>query len=171
MDGLNEQKLSTIFALQILKININNMKLLKEFKEFAVKGNMMEMAIGIIIGASFNKVIDVLAKKVLLPPLSLLSDGANFQNKKIVLREALLDASNMVITEEVAIAYGELVGVFLDFLIIGFTVFIVVKFMNRLKDRAQDTKDPTVKTPKDIQLLSDLKELMEEQNKLLKTGV
>ncbi|WP_179346495.1 large conductance mechanosensitive channel protein MscL [Winogradskyella ursingii] len=147
------------------------MKLLKEFKEFAVKGNMMEMAIGIIIGASFNKVIDVLAKKVLLPPLSLLSDGANFQNKKIVLREALLDASNMVITEEVAIAYGELVGVFLDFLIIGFTVFIVVKFMNRLKDRAQDTKDPTVKTPKDIQLLSDLKELMEEQNKLLKTGV
>ena len=66
------------------------MKFLKEFKEFAVKGNMMDMAIGIIIGASFNKVIDVLAKEVLLPPLSLLSDGVNFQDKKIILRDAIL---------------------------------------------------------------------------------
>lgn len=155
-------------ASKLFKIKLY-MKLLKEFKEFAVKGNMMDMAIGIIIGASFNKVIDVLAKKVLLPPLSLLSDGASFQNKKLILRDAVVDNSNKVTTEEVAIAYGELFGVFLDFIIIGFTVFIVVKFMNRLKDRAQDTKDTTVKTPKDIQLLSDLKDLMEEQNKLLKT--
>ncbi len=145
------------------------MKLLKEFKEFAVKGNMMEMAIGIIIGASFNKVIDVLAKQVLLPPLSLLSDGANFENKKLVLRNAVTNVNGEVLVEEVAMAYGMLFGVLLDFLIIGFTVFIVVKFMNRLKNKAQDTKDKTVATPKDIQLLSDLKNLMEEQNKLLKT--
>jgi len=59
------------------------MKLLQEFKEFAVKGNMMDMAIGIIIGASFNQVIDVLVKQILLPPLSLLSDGINLDNKKI----------------------------------------------------------------------------------------
>jgi large conductance mechanosensitive channel len=61
------------------------MKLLQEFKEFAVKGNMMDMAIGIIIGASFNQVIDVLVKQVLLPPLSLLSDGINLDNKKFIL--------------------------------------------------------------------------------------
>lgn len=144
------------------------MKLLKEFKEFAVKGNMMDMAIGIIIGASFNKVIDVLAKQVLLPPLSLLSDGVNFENKKLVLRDAILDASGKITTAEVAVAYGKLTEVFLDFLIIGFTVFLVVKFMNKLRNKAQDTKDETVVTPKDIQLLSDLKDLMEEQNKLLK---
>ena len=58
------------------------MKILKEFKEFAVKGNMIEMAVGIVIGASFNSVIDVLVKNVLLPPLSLLSDGVNFEDKK-----------------------------------------------------------------------------------------
>jgi len=145
------------------------MKLLKEFKEFAVKGNMMEMAIGIIIGASFNKIIDVLAKQVLLPPLSLLSNGANFENKKLVLRNAVTNTNGDVVVEEVAMAYGMLFGVILDFIIIGFTVFIVVKFMNRLKTKAQDTKDKTVTTPKDIQLLSDLKDLMEEQNKLLKT--
>ncbi|MGB0982023.1 MAG: large conductance mechanosensitive channel protein MscL [Winogradskyella sp.] len=144
------------------------MKLLKEFKEFAVKGNMMDMAIGIIIGASFNKVIDVLAKQVLLPPLSLLSDGVNFENKKLVLRDAILDASGKIITTEVVVAYGRLLEVFLDFLIIGFTIFLVVKFMNKLRNKAHDTKDATVVTPKDIELLSDLKNLMEEQNKLLK---
>ncbi|GAB4160871.1 MAG: large-conductance mechanosensitive channel protein MscL [Winogradskyella sp.] len=147
------------------------MKLLKEFKEFAVKGNMMDMAIGIIIGAAFNKVIDVLAKQVLLPPLSLLSDGTNFQDKKLILRDALLDESGAVITSEVAVEYGALIEVFLDFIIIGFTVFIVVKAMNRLRNKAQDTKDETVSTPKDIELLSDLRNLMEEQNRLLRSQV
>ena len=147
------------------------MKLFKEFKEFAVKGNMMDMAIGIIIGASFNKVIDVLTKQVILPPLSLLTDNVNYSDKKLVLRDAISDVSGTVTTSEVAIAYGKLSEVFLDFLIIGFTVFIVVKFMNKLRNKAQDTKDVTVVTPKDIQLLSDLKELMEEQNKLLKSNV
>ena len=144
------------------------MKLLNEFKEFAVKGNMMDMAIGIIIGASFNKVIDVLTKQVLMPPLSLLSESVSFQNRKLILREAVTDASGVIQTSEVAIAYGALIEVLFDFLIIGFTVFIVVKLMNRLRNKAQDAKDKTVATPKDIQLLSDLKDLMEEQNKLLK---
>ena len=80
-------------------IKKGKMKLFKEFKEFAVKGNMMDMAIGIIIGASFNKVIDVLVKKVFLPPLSLLTDGVNMQNKRIILREAVTDASGTNITD------------------------------------------------------------------------
>lgn len=151
------------------ELKYNNMKLFNEFKEFAVKGNMMDMAIGIIIGAAFNKVIDVLAKQVLLPPLSLLSDGVNLNDKKIILRDAVVNSSNEITTSEVAIAYGELLEVFLDFMIIGFTVFLVVKFMNRLKRRAQDTKDETVVTPKDIELLSRLNDLMEEQNQLLKS--
>lgn len=145
------------------------MKLLKEFKEFAVKGNMMDMAIGIIIGAAFNKVIDVLAKQVLLPPLSLLSEGVSLEHKKLVLREPITDSSDAITTTEVAIAYGKLFEVFLDFIIIGFTVFLVVKVMNRLKRRAQDTKDTTVVTPKDIELLSRLNDLMEEQNNILKS--
>ncbi|MEW4922752.1 large conductance mechanosensitive channel protein MscL [Algibacter sp. 2305UL17-15] len=145
------------------------MQLFKEFKEFAVKGNMMDMAIGIIIGAAFNKVIDVLVKKVFLPPLSLLTDGVNFQNKKIILKEAVNKADGTTLTEEVAIGYGALGEAFLDFIIIGFTVFIVVKFMNQLKKKAQDTKDVTVATPKDIELLDKLTQLMEEQNALLKS--
>ena len=144
------------------------MKLFKEFKEFAVKGNMMDMAIGIIIGASFNTVIDVLVKKILLPPLSLLTNGINLQKRSIVLRDAVLDMSGSVISEEVAIGYGVFTEALLDFIIIGFTIFIVVKFMNRLRAKAQDTTDKTVATPKDIELLSQLTKLMEEQNKLLR---
>jgi len=144
------------------------MKLFQEFKEFAVKGNMMDMAIGIIIGASFNKVIDVLVKKVLMPPLSLMTDGVDLQTKRFILRESVLNAKGELIKTEAAIGYGALCEAFLDFVIIGFTIFIVVKFMNRLRNRSQDTQDKTVATPKDIELLSHLTELMEEQNALLK---
>ena len=145
------------------------MKFFKEFKEFAVKGNMMDMAIGIIIGAAFNKVIDVLVKKVLMPPLSLMTDGLNFQDRKYVLREEVLGADGKIVSEAVAIEYGVLFETFLDFLIVGLTVFVVVKAMNQLKDKADDPKNKVVKTPKDIELLSQLTELMEEQNKLLKS--
>ena len=88
-----------------------------------------------------------------------------------MLREAVLGANESVIQNEIALGYGALLEAFLDFLIVGFTIFIVVKVMNRLKNKAQDTKDKTVATPKDIELLSQLTELMEEQNKLLKKKI
>jgi large conductance mechanosensitive channel len=99
------------------------MKLFQEFKEFAVKGNMMDMAIGIIIGAAFNSVIDVLVKQVLMPPLSLLSGSISFDGRKWILREVAQDSEGAVITEEVAIQYGLLLETMLDFLIVGFTIF------------------------------------------------
>ncbi|MBC8399561.1 large conductance mechanosensitive channel protein MscL [Flavobacteriaceae bacterium] len=144
------------------------MKLIQEFKEFAVKGNMIDMAIGIIIGASFNKVIDVLVKKVLLPPLSLLSDGINLESKKIILRESQTNSEGVFLIEEVAIRYGQFVETFLDFLIVGFTIFMVVKFINRLNKKAEDPTDKSISTPKNIQLLIDMNSLLEEQNRILK---
>ena len=145
------------------------MKLFKEFKEFAVKGNMMDMAIGIIIGAAFNKVIDVLVKQVMLPPLSLLSGNTNMGEKRIILKDAIIAADGSVLKAEVAIGYGALLEAAIDFFIIGFTIFIVVKFFNRLLRKAEDTKDETVSTPKNIELLTRLTNLMEEQNGLLKS--
>jgi large conductance mechanosensitive channel len=145
------------------------MGLFKEFKEFAVKGNMIDMAVGIIIGTAFNKVVDVLVKQVVLPPLSLLTDGVNFADRRIILRDGF-DATQVGAVElkEIAIGYGALVEAMLDFVIIGFTIFLVVKFMNNFRRKAQDPKDKTVETPKEIQLLSDLTVLMQEQNDLLK---
>ncbi len=146
------------------------MGIFKEFKEFAVKGNMIDMAIGIIIGASFNKVIDVLVKKVMMPPLSLMTNGLKFQDKSFVLREKVMGASGQLISEEIAIGYGALIEASTDFLVIGFTIFLMVKFLNSIRDKAHDPKNKTVKTPKDIELLSQLTELMKEQNELLKRG-
>ena len=134
------------------------MKLIKEFKDFAVKGNMLDMAIGIIIGASFNSVINVLVKNIILPPLSLMSDGINFQEKKLILR------TQSETTSQVSIDYGLFAETILDFLIVGFTIFIVVKFVNKLKTKADNVKDMTVATPADVQLLSDIKELLKIQN-------
>ncbi|WP_010232179.1 large conductance mechanosensitive channel protein MscL [Gillisia marina] len=145
------------------------MGLFKEFKEFAIKGNMIDMAVGIIIGTAFNKVVDVLVKQVVLPPLSMLTDGINFADRRIILREGIDAAQEGAVeVKEIAIGYGALVEALLDFVIIGFTIFLVVKFMNSFRRKAQDPKDKTVETPKEIQLLSDLTDLMQEQNELLK---
>lgn len=141
-------------------------KLIQDFKEFAVKGNMVDIAIGVIIGASFNKVVDVLVKEIFLPPLSFLTNGTNWENKKIILRAAGIQ-DGVVHPEEIAIGYGKLLEAAVDFLVISLTVFLVVKFINIIRNKAEDPKDPTVKTPKDIELLNEMTELLRRQNELL----
>lgn len=140
--------------------------LIQEFKEFAIKGNMIDIAIGVIIGAAFNKVVDVLVKEIFLPPLSLLTDGVNWENKQFVLREKVVE-NGVTKLEAVSIGYGKLIEAGVDFLIIGFTVFLVVKFMNSLRSKAQDPVDKAETTPKDIELLHRISELLEKQVTLL----
>ena len=154
------------------------MGIIKEFKEFAVKGNMIDMAVGIIIGASFNNVVNVMVKQVIMPPLSLLTNDIHLSDKKIILRHGAEAASEGVVSSnaaqtvpEVAIGYGALIEAFLDFIIVGFVIFLVIKVMNRFRQKAQDPHDKTVETPKDIQLLSDLTELIQEQNSLIRKGM
>ena len=137
-------------------------KFYQEFKDFAIKGNMVDMAIGIIIGTAFNKVISVLVKKVIMPPLSLLTKGNLVAEKKIILRE-----TNGT-SPEVVLAYGELLDVLLDFFIISLTIFIVIKVMNRFRRKADDPDDKEIETPKDIELLAKIEKLLKEQNKLLR---
>ena len=135
------------------------MKVIKEFKEFAIKGNMIEMAVGIVIGASFNSVVDVLVKNILLPPLSLLSDGVNFQDKKIILRKRTSDLS------EVSIDYGLLINTLVDFFIVGFTIFIIVKFFNTLKRKSEDITESSIETPTNIVLLTQIRDSLDKISK------
>lgn len=133
-----------------------------EFKNFAIKGNMIDMAVGIIIGTAFNNVVNAIVKKVVMPPLSLLTDGVSLANRKYILREAT-DGN-----EEIAIGYGELVEVFIDFFIIALTIFIVIRSINRFKNKSDDPEDQAAQTPKNIELLSKLEKLMQEQNEILR---
>lgn len=101
-----------------------------------------------------------------MPPLSLLTGGINFADKKIVLKEAVVSAESQ--TSEIAIGYGKFIEASLDFLIIGITVFIVVKLMNGLRKKAEDITNKAISTPKDIELLSELKHLISQQNEIIK---
>ncbi len=136
-------------------------KFYQEFKDFALKGNMIDMAIGIIIGVAFNNVVNTLVKKVIMPPLSMLSSGVKLSDRKYVLQEASDSVS------EIAIGYGELLEVLIDFLIITLTIFMVVKLMNQFRRKADDPKNKEVETPKNIELLSKIEKLLAEQNNLL----
>ena len=139
-------------------------KFFEEFRSFAIKGNMIDMVVAVVIGTAFNNVVSTIVKKIVMPPLSLMTENVTLTNKKYILREA----SEGV--EEVAIGYGEFLEVTVDFLIISLTVFLVIRFMNRFKSKSQDPEDTEVETPKDIELLSNIEKLMKEQNTLMKNG-
>ena len=139
-------------------------KLIKEFKDFAIKGNMIDMAVGIIIGTAFNSVVNTLVSKVVMPPLSLITGQRNLISQKIILREATSEG------EEIAIGYGEFLEVLIDFGIIALTIFLVIKAMNKLRTKAEDPKSKEEVTPKNIELLDRLTHLMEEQNEILRNS-
>ena len=143
------------------------MKFIKEFKDFAVKGNMIDIAIGIIMGTAFNKVIDVMIKQVIMPPFLLVLGKVDLEDIKLVLKNAELDETGAILTEEVAISFGALIESFISFLTLALAMFAVVKIMNKLKLQAEDKKDKSVPMPKDIELMTKMTELMEEQNKML----
>lgn len=143
------------------------MKFIQEFKEFAVKGNMIDLAIGVIIGAAFNKIVDALVKHVITPPLGYLTSGSDISDLKMVMREPERNAAGEIIREGVVIEYGIFLEACIDFLIVALTIFMVVKAVNILRRDAEDEKNPTVPTPKDIELLSEIRDQMKETNALL----
>lgn len=112
------------------------MGLVKEFREFAIKGNVVDMAIGIVIGAAFGKIVSSLVSDVLTPPLGLLLGGVNFSSLKIVLTEATNGNPGVTIN------YGIFIQSIVDFLIVAFAMFTVIKFMNRLKRKQEAVEAP-----------------------------
>lgn len=107
------------------------MGIVQEFKEFAVKGNALDMAVGIILGASFNKVVSSVVNDLLMPPIGMLLGGVDFKDLQLVIQEASVGGDGKPVAE-VAIKYGQFINTTLDFLIVAFTVFMIVKVMNRV---------------------------------------
>jgi large conductance mechanosensitive channel len=136
------------------------MKIVKEFREFAIKGNMFDMAIGIIIGVAFNKIVSSLVNDIILPFFSVIIGNVNFQNLTLVLQDESKDGTGNIKRELVAIKYGNFIQVTFDFLIIAITVFLVIKIFNKLKRKSEDENDTTVSTPRDIELLAEIRDLL-----------
>ncbi len=140
------------------------MKIFKEFKDFAIKGNMVDMAIGIIIGTAFGRIITSLVEDVIMPPFGYLLGKFNFATLKVVLKQAEIDSSGKVLKEAITLNYGNFIQVFLNFLIIAIVIFFVVKVINSFRQKANDPENTTVPTPKDIQLLSEIRDILKKQN-------
>src|SRR5437868_4070002 len=111
------------------------MPFLREFKEFAIRGNVIDLAVGIIVGASFNKIVDVFVNGILMPPLGYVTGGLNFSDKKIIIKHAVTDSSGRITEPENAIKYGELLQSTIVFIITAFAVFILIKGINALRKK------------------------------------
>ncbi len=141
------------------------MKFLNEFKEFAIKGNMFDMAIGIIIGAAFSKIVTSLVHDLIMPALGFLIGKVNFKNLKVVLQEETIDNNGNIVQELIAIAYGNFIQVIFDFSIIALTIFIIIKVFNILRNKAENEKETSVPTPKNIELLAEIRDILKEKNR------
>ncbi|MDE7074051.1 MAG: large-conductance mechanosensitive channel protein MscL, partial [Odoribacter sp.] len=105
---------------------MNIMSFFKEFKTFAMRGNMVDMAVGIIIGGAFGKIVSSLVSDIIMPPIGLLIGGVSFDNLKLVLKKAHTDAATGQVTEAVSINYGNFIDTALDFIIIAFSIFLII---------------------------------------------
>jgi len=131
------------------------MGLLKEFKEFAVKGNVIDMAVGIIIGAAFGKVVSSVVSDVIMPPIGLIIGGVDFSNLAITLKAAA-DGK-----EAVLLSYGKFIQTTVDFTIIAFAIFMMIKAINTLKRQEEAKPDPT--PTKEELLLTEIRDLLKKK--------
>jgi len=134
------------------------MAFIKEFKEFAMRGNVVDLAVGVVIGAAFGKIVTSLVADVIMPPIGYLTGGVDFSDKKIVLKEA--DPAHKV--AETALHYGNFINAIIQFLIIALCIFIVVKAINSLK-KEEEVPAPPAPDPeptKEELLLTEIRDLL-----------
>lgn len=138
---------------------------LKEFKEFAMKGNVVDMAVGVIIGAAFGKIVTSLVNDVIMPAIGMLTGGINFSDYKWVIQQGVKNGEE-VITPEVAITWGAFVQTVFDFLIIAFCIFVAIKFINKLKrepEAAPEEPAAPVEPTEEVKLLTEIRDLLSKK--------
>lgn len=137
--------------------------MLKEFKEFALKGNVMDLAVAVIIGGAFGKIVSSLVDDIFMPIIGKLTAGTDFTALKIVLSPAVVE-NGEVVTPEAAILYGNFIQNVVDFVIVAFCIFMIVKLMNAAQRKKEEPPvEEAPATPEDILLLRDIKSLLEKQ--------
>ena len=142
------------------------MSMLKEFKEFAMRGNVVDMAVGIIIGGAFGKIVSSIVADVIMPPIGLLMGGVSFADLKFILKEPVLDAAGAVTTAAVSINYGNFIQVTVDFLIIAMAIFMMIKAMNSMKKKEEAAPAAPAAPPapsKEEVLLSEIRDLLKDK--------
>lgn len=149
-------------------------KFIEDFKAFALKGNIMDMAIGVIVGGAFGKIVTSLVNDIIMPLISLITGNVNFTELKYVFKAAILDEAGAVVTPEAALYYGNFIQTVVDFLIIALSIFLVLKILLKAKETAEALKKKEEeaeeaaeeeKLDQNIELLTEIRDLLKEQNK------
>jgi len=138
----------------------------KDFKAFLMRGNVIDLATAVVIGTAFGKIVTALVDNIIMPCIGVLTAGVDFANMKYVLKEAETSLTGEVIKEEVAIGYGVLINAILQFIIIAFCIFIVIRMMNKAKEKLakKEEEEKEEETPKDIELLTEIRDLLKKEN-------
>ena len=134
------------------------MGMMTEFKEFAMRGNVIDLAVGVVIGAAFGKIVTALVDKVIMPPLGMLIGGVDFSKMAIVLKDATVDAAGKDVPA-VVLAYGEFINALVQFVIVAFAIFLVVKAINRMHKKPEEAP---AATPEDVLLLREIRDSLKK---------
>lgn len=138
------------------------MSIIQEFKEFAVRGNVIDMAVGVIIGTAFGKIVSSFVSDVVMPPIGVLLGGVDFSDLAITVKESVGDAPAVVI------AYGKFTQTVIDFTIIAFVIFMAVKMINKLKNKAAATPPAATTTPPEPtveqKLLTEIRDVLKQSS-------
>jgi large conductance mechanosensitive channel len=136
------------------------MKIIQEFKEFAMRGNVVDMAVGIIIGGAFGKIVASIVNDIIMPPIGLLIGGMKFNDLKLTMKSPEMDAAGKVIKEAVTLNYGNFVQTTVDFIILAFAIFMMIKLMNTMKKK--EVAKPTAPPPptKEQMLLTEIRDIL-----------
>lgn len=137
-------------------------KLLTEFKEFAVKGNVIDMAVGVVIGAAFGKIISSLVDDLIMPLVGVATGGMNFTDYKWVIQEAVKNGEE-IIQPEVSLNWGTWIQTVVDFVIVAFCIFIAIKAINKLKRQKEEEAAAPAGPTKEEELLTEIRDLLKEQ--------
>ncbi len=138
------------------------MKFLKEFKEFAMRGNVIDLAVGVIIGAAFNKIVSSLVSDIIMPPLGLLLGGVDFKDFAITLKEAVGDDPAVLLN------YGVFIQNILDFVIVAFSIFLAIRVMNKLREKqdaevAEVAEEVAAEPTKEEVLLTEIRDILKSK--------
>lgn len=135
------------------------MGFLKEFKEFAMRGSVVDLAVGVVIGGAFGKIVTSLVDDIIMPPIGFITGGVDFSSLKYVLKEANEAAG----VTEVAVTYGNFINVIIQFLIIAFCIFLVIKGLNSLKRKEEVVPEPEAAPTKEEALLSEIRDILKNK--------
>jgi len=139
------------------------MGMLKEFKEFAVKGNVVDLAVAVIIGGAFGKIVASFVNDIVMPPIGLLVGGVDFKNLAIVLKEGVLNDAGEVVSAAVTLNYGAFIQNVFDFTIIAFVIFLAIKGINSTKKKEEAAPTPPPAPTKSEELLEEIRDLLKKE--------